>query len=49
MGPPEEGKAMTRLSLKCLTFAAAAAVLLAVPDDARAQGELTLYCRPQNE
>ncbi len=40
---------MTRLSLKFLTFAAGAAVLLAVPGGVRAAGELTLYCSPQIE
>ncbi|MEX1204098.1 MAG: ABC transporter substrate-binding protein [Dongiaceae bacterium] len=40
---------MTRLSLKFLTFAAGAAVLLAAPAGVRAAGELTLYCSPQIE
>jgi iron(III) transport system substrate-binding protein len=40
---------MKRLSLKLLTFAAGAAVLLAAPAGVRAAGELTLYCSPQIE
>jgi len=40
---------MKRLSLKFLTFAAGAAVLLAAPAGVRAAGELTLYCSPQIE
>jgi len=40
---------MKRFSLKFLTFAAGAAVLLAAPAGVRAAGELTLYCSPQIE
>ena len=40
---------MKRLSLKFLTFAAGAAVLLAAPAGVRAADELTLYCSPQIE
>ena len=40
---------MTRLTLKFLTFAAVAAVVLAAPTGVRAAGELTLYCSPQIE